>query len=106
MIRLINTNSAVSSDVLGKCQETAVVTGVVRVTPIRGLLRRLDHARFLLAQLLRRDRAGYPASVWRHGIPATASATWMPEPSRSGAGHASSCWRLGKPGSVPRQARF
>jgi hypothetical protein len=105
MIRLSNTNSAVSSDVLGKCQETAVVTGVVRVTPIDGLLRRLDTARFLLAQLLRRARAGHPAPVWRHRMPAVASAAWMPEPSLSGIAHVSSR-RLGKPGSVPLQARF
>ena len=105
MIRLTNTNSAVSSDVLGKCQETAVVAGVVRVTPIRGLLRRLDIARFLLAQLLRRARAGHPASIWRNGTPALASAAWMPEPSRSGIAHVS-YRRLGKPGSVPLQARF
>ena len=105
MIRLANTNSAVSSDVLGKCQETAVVTGVVRVTPIRGLLRRLDIARFLLAQLLRRARAGRLASDWRHWTPVLASATWMPEPSRFGVLHVSHR-RLGKPWSVPLQARF
>ena len=105
MIRLTNTSFAVSSDVLGKCQETAVVTGVVRVTPIGGLLCWLNNARFLLAQLLRRARAGHPASVWRHGIPALASATWMPEPSRSGISHVA-YRRLGKPGSVPLQARF
>ena len=105
MIRLNNTNSAVSSDVLGKCQENAVVSGTVRVTPIRGLLRRLCVARFLLAQLLRRARAGHLVSVWRHARPALASATWMPEPSRSGIAHVS-YRRLGKPGSVPLQARF
>ena len=105
MIRLINTNSAVSSDVLGKCQDNAVVTGVNRVTPIRGLLRLLDIARFLLAQLLRRARAGHPASLWRNRIPALASATWMPEPSRSGFAHVS-YRRLGKPGSVPFQTIF
>ena len=105
MIRLTNTTSAVSSDVLGKCQETAVVAGVVRVTPIRGLLRLLDIARFLLAQLLRRARAGHPASAWRHGLPVLANATWMPEPSRSGLAHVS-YRRLGKPGSVPFQTIF
>jgi hypothetical protein len=105
MIRHINTNPAVSSDVLGKCQENAVVAGVILVAPIRGLLRLMDIARFLLAQLLRRASVGHPASSRRFGTPALASATWMPEPLWSGIAHVS-YRRLGKPGSVSLQERF
>ena len=105
MIRLTNPNSALRSDVLGKCQVTAVVTGLVHVAPIHDVLRRLDIARFLLAQLLGRARAGHLASGWRNLVPAAVSATWTPELSLSGLLHVS-YRRLGKPGSVPLQARF
>ena len=105
MDRAIQKLTAAKFDVYGIGHIANVVDGVVTGMPVHAL-RLLETARSLLLRLTWRTAAGQPAGSPCCPRPADASATWSPEPARSGMARLRLEQRLGSPGSAIQFGRF